>query len=154
LERVIAAAALAARAPAGSGPSQATDAELLSLRSRHPALIIQLVTLKELPGNRTVAMIGQQTLRAAKTGALLAAKPEVDLLLRLAGTTQITVAIREAGYGARGEKLLVAAGPADDVEVLERELALDRRYQVLRGEEIDADGLAMVERAALLGTRS
>jgi tRNA threonylcarbamoyladenosine modification (KEOPS) complex Cgi121 subunit len=145
LESVIAARA----APAG-----ATEVELLSLRGRHPCLIIQLVTLKEVPGNRTVAMIGQQTLRAARTDALLAAKPEVDLLLRLAGTTQIAVAIREAGYRARGEKLLVAAGPSEEVESLREELAEKGGYQVLKGEEIDADGLAMVERAAVLGTRS
>ena len=50
-----------------------------------------------------------------KTGALLAAKPEVDLLLRLAGTTQIALAIEEAGYRARGPMILVAAGPAHGV---------------------------------------
>ncbi|MDA4114832.1 MAG: KEOPS complex subunit Cgi121 [Thaumarchaeota archaeon] len=133
---------------------EAAEARLLSLRGRHPDLIIQLVTLKRLPGNRTVAMIGQQTLRAAKTGALLAAKPEVDLLLRLAGTTQIAVAIKEAGYQARGEKLLVAAGPALAVESLEAELAGDSGCEVLRGEEIGPEGLEMVERAAVLGTRS
>jgi tRNA threonylcarbamoyladenosine modification (KEOPS) complex Cgi121 subunit len=133
---------------------EAAEAGLLALRGRHPSLIIQLVTLKSLPGNRTVAMIGQQTLRAAKTGALLAAKPEVDLLLRLAGTTQIAVAIEEAGYRAKGEKLLVAAGPAREVESLEEELTGDPSYEVLRGEEIGPEGLAMVERAAVLGTRS
>ena len=141
---------LAARA----GPGKATEVELLSLRGRHPALIIQLVTLKRLPGNRTVAMIGQQTLRAARTGALLAARPEVDLLLRLAGTTQIAVAIREAGYRAKGEKLLVAAGPTEEVQSLGEELAGQGGYEVLKGGGIDADGLAMVERAAVLGTRS
>ena len=137
-----------------AGSAEATEDRLSSLRGRHPGLFIQLVTLKRLPGNRTVAMIGQQTLRAARTGALLAAKPEVDLLLRLAGTTQIAVAIKEAGYRAKGEKLLVAAGPSEEVESLEEELAGQNGYEVLKGEEIDADGLAMVERAAVLGTRS
>lgn len=139
---------------ARAGSAEATEDRLLSLRGRHPGLIIQLVTLKRLPGNRVVAMIGQQTLRAARTGALLAAKPEVDLLLRLAGTTQIAVAIKEAGYRAKGKKLLVAAGPSEEVESLEEELAEQKGYEVLKGEEIDADGLAMVERAAVLGTRS
>jgi tRNA threonylcarbamoyladenosine modification (KEOPS) complex Cgi121 subunit len=142
------------RVMAAKASPRATEWRLLSLRGRHPDLIIQLVTLKSIPGNRAVAMIGQQTLRAAKTGALLAAKPEVDLLLRLAGTTQIAVAIKEAGYRAKGEKLLVAAGPVGEVERLEEELAGDAGYEVLRGEEIDAEGLAMVERAAVLGTRS
>jgi tRNA threonylcarbamoyladenosine modification (KEOPS) complex Cgi121 subunit len=130
------------------------DAALTSLRKRHPGLIIQLVTLEKLPTSRAVAMIGQQTLRAAKTGALLAMRPEVDLLLRLAGTTQIEVAIRKAGYRARGNRLLVATGPAAKVQALSEELARDRRYKILEDEELDDAALALVEKAALLGTRS
>jgi len=130
------------------------DGELLSLRRRHPALIVQLVTLQEVPGGQTIRMIAQQTLRAMKTGALLAAKPEVDLLLRLAGTTQIALAIEEAGYKARGTMVLVAAGSARGVALLRRELAGNPVYEIIEGGEIDERGLAMVERAALLGTRS
>jgi tRNA threonylcarbamoyladenosine modification (KEOPS) complex Cgi121 subunit len=127
---------------------------LLSLRKRHPDLIIQLVRLKEVPESRIIAMIGQQTLRAAETGALLAAKPEVDLLLRLAGTTQIAMAIKESGYRATGEMLLVAAGPARRLSSLRKKLVADPSYKVLEGDTVSAPGLAMVERAALLGTRS
>ncbi|MGA2199015.1 MAG: KEOPS complex subunit Cgi121 [Nitrososphaerales archaeon] len=132
----------------------AAETELLTLRRRHPGLTIQLLTLEEIPGNRTISMIGRQTLRAAKTGALLAARPEVDLLLRLAGTTQIAVAIEKVGYKAKGKLLLVAAGPAGSVARLRKELVGDASYKVIEGEEIENDGLAMVERAALLGTRS
>ncbi len=132
----------------------AAETELLVLRRRHPGLIIQLLTLEEIPGNRTISMIGLQTLRAAKTGALLAAKPEVDLLLRLAGTTQIAVAIEKVGYKAKGKLLLVAAGTAGSVARLRKELVDNASYKVMEGEEIGNDGLAMVERAALLGTRS
>ena len=142
---------IAARAKLAPG---AANGELLSLRRRYPNLIVQLVSLERVPGNRAIAMIGQQTLRAAKTGAMLAAKPEVDLLLRLAGTAQIVRAIENAGYGARGTKLLVAAGPELDAGRLRRELAKSPDYVIMRGEDIDAEDLATVERAALLGTRS
>ena len=145
-------------APRGEAAS-----ELKRLRSLHPRLAIQLVSLTEVPGNRTVEMIGQQTMRASSSGALLASRPEVDLLLRLAGTTQISEAIERSGYGAEGKEeeegegrklLLVAVGSPRAVGGLRRALAADPRYVLLEGEEIDARGLAMVERAALLGTRS
>ncbi len=106
---------------------------LLSLRKRHPGLIVQLVSLKKVPESRTITMIGQQTLRAAETGALLAAKPEVDLLLRLAGTTQIALAIEESGYRAKGEMLLVAAGPPRRLSGLRKELVGDPIYSCARG---------------------
>ena len=53
---------LAAKARFGSGDAEGV---LLSLRKRHPDLIIQLVRLKKVPESRTIAMVGQQTLRAA-----------------------------------------------------------------------------------------
>ncbi len=142
---------VAARAKLSAGLA---DSELLAMRRRHPTLIVQLVTLKEIPGSQTINMIGQQTLRAMKTGALLAAKPEVDLLLRLAGTTQIALAIEEAGYRARGAMLLVAAGSARGVSGLRKELVGNPTYEIVERGGMDEKGLAMVERAALLGTRS
>jgi hypothetical protein len=141
-------------------PREEAASELKRLRSLHPRLAIQLVALSEVPGNRAVEMIGQQTLRASASGALLASRPEVDLLLRLAGTTQISEAIERSGYGAvgggeEGRKLmLVAAGAPRAVAGLERALAADPRYRRLEGTEIGPRGLAMVETAALLGTRS
>ncbi|MGD0637341.1 MAG: KEOPS complex subunit Cgi121 [Nitrososphaerales archaeon] len=134
--------------------SEDADGVLLSLRKRHRTIVIQLVRLRKVPESQAVQMIGQQTLRAAETGALLAAKPEVDLLLRLAGTTQISVAIKESGYRAKGELLLVAAGPARGLSRLRKDLVGDPVYELLEGETVSASGLGLVERAALLGTRS
>jgi tRNA threonylcarbamoyladenosine modification (KEOPS) complex Cgi121 subunit len=142
---------LAAKARIGSGDA---DRALLSLRKRHPSMIIQFVRLKKVPEGRAIQMIGQQTLRAAETGALLAAKPEVDLLLRLAGTTQISVAIEESGYRATGELLVVAAGPPGGLSRLRKELVGDPIYELLEGDRVSASGLGLIERAALLGTRS
>lgn len=135
---------------------EASEAErqLLRLRTSHRKLIIQLVSMKKPLGARAVRMIAAQTLRARKSGAMLAERPEVDLLLRLAGTNQIAVALRTHGYRAAGTKLLVATGPQDQVERLRSELTDDKAY-TLREEEdrLDEEGLSAVESAALLGTR-
>jgi tRNA threonylcarbamoyladenosine modification (KEOPS) complex Cgi121 subunit len=142
--------ALAAKARLAPGGG---DSELTAVRKRHPGLIIQLMTVDDPPGLRAVSMIGLQTLRAAKSGALLATKPEVDLLLRLSGTSQIAVAIQRSGYKASGEKLLVAVGDPRRVGRLGRELAKDKRYEMLDDGEPSSRDLKLVERAALLGTR-
>jgi tRNA threonylcarbamoyladenosine modification (KEOPS) complex Cgi121 subunit len=143
--------AVAARAELAPGDA---ERELLRLRSTHHRLIIQMVGMKRMPSSRAVLMIAAQTLRAVDTDSLLAAKPEVDLLLRLAGTSQITVALRKHGYMAEGAKMLVAAGPKRDVERLRRELSGSTSYRVLESEEMDEEDLNMVEVAALLGTRT
>ena len=133
--------------------SREGEVELLTLRKRHPGLYIQLLTMARIPARQAIAMVGQQSLRAAKTGALLATKPEVDLLLRMSGTTQIAVAIQRSGYRARGKKVLVAVGPRGGLERLRKQLSGDPGYDILEEGEMGAEDLAFVEKAALLGTR-
>jgi tRNA threonylcarbamoyladenosine modification (KEOPS) complex Cgi121 subunit len=55
-------------------------------------------------------MLAAQTLQAEASGSLLARSPEMDFLLRLAGTTQISRAIREKGSSKGKPFLLVVAG--------------------------------------------
>jgi tRNA threonylcarbamoyladenosine modification (KEOPS) complex Cgi121 subunit len=133
------------------------DKELRNLREENPGLVIQLLAMKKRPNTRAVEMVAAQTLRARETGAMIAAKPEVDLLLRLAGTAQISQAIEKSGYKAEGRRFLVAAGLDEGIDRLEKSLsggARADRYSLLPEDELDADGAAMVERAALLGTRN
>jgi len=133
------------------------DAELSRLREENRPLVIQLVSMKRRPNVRAVEMIAAQTLRAKEKKAMIATKPEVDILLRLAGTTQISEAIERAGYRAEGTKFLIAAGGEKWVRRLESCLAQGarrRRYTILKGDELDARAAATVERAALLGTRN
>lgn len=99
-------------------------------------------------------MIAMQTLRARQTGALLAERPEVDLLLRLAGTNQITEALKTHGYKGPGTKLLVAAGPRDQVDTLRKELSDDDACRVREEDEPSEEDFYAVESAALLGTRT
>lgn len=140
-------------AEAKLAPEEA-ERELLRLRSSHPGLIIQLASVERLPSARAVLMIAAQTLRAVGTDSLLAAKPEVDLLLRLAGTSQITLALKKNGYRSGGTMMLVAAGPDKDLGRLEKELSKNRSYVLREAGEMDEEGRDMVEVAALLGTRT
>jgi tRNA threonylcarbamoyladenosine modification (KEOPS) complex Cgi121 subunit len=133
--------------------SAGAEAELLRLRREHPDLVVQMASVKKLPPAKSVRMIAEQTLRAKETHALLASRPEVDLLLRLAGTSQISVAIRTSGHQAPGRKLLVAAGTAAGTAKLEKTLRSDKRYSIIEGDEMGKEGIMMVEKAALLGTR-
>ena len=94
-----------------------------------------------------VEMLAAQTLRALRTGSLLARRPEMDFLLRLAGTTQISKAIRLSGSNAGRPFLLVVAGSKKPKAV--SELAgteLPRR-------ELSKAELERVEAAALLGVQ-
>ena len=128
----------------------------MALRSRYPGLVIQIVSLARLPTPWALRMMAAQTLRARKTNSLLAAKPEVDLLLRVAGTSQISEAMEKSGYKARGRRLLIATGREEDLKALMRDLSKMPSYSVRedRRERPDQYDMHLVERAALLGTRT
>jgi len=94
-----------------------------------------------------VEMLVAQTLQAEASGSLLAKTPEMDLLLRLAGTTQISRAIREKGSSPGKPFLLVVGGRTRPAEV-----------RGLSGLELPRKGLTKselqrVERAALLSAQ-
>ncbi len=119
-----------------------------------PRLTIQLVTFGKVPNGRMLELIGNQTITALAEKSLLASKPEVDLLLRVAGTTQIEAALRLVGYRGNGKKVLVAIGDG-------RVLARLRRHCIthvpgatpLGKSPLSRQELEKVEVAALLATR-
>jgi len=131
------------------------DQLLAEKRSEHPNAIIQVIGTRSAPNARMVEMVAAQTLMAVKSGAKLAERPELDLLLRLAGTRQIGEAIRRVGYKAKGKRLfLVAASETDGgLSRLRKEIAKDRRFVVVRGKELASGDLEKVEAAALLAIR-
>ena len=94
-----------------------------------------------------VEMLAAQTLRAQAQGSLLARRPEVDFILRMAGTTQISQAIRQKGAHRGRPFLLVVAGSSDPRGVGGRGASrLPRR-------ELTRDELGRIEEAALLSTK-
>jgi tRNA threonylcarbamoyladenosine modification (KEOPS) complex Cgi121 subunit len=83
------------------------------LASLNPGSLVQTANGGSAENEFFVEMLAAQTLRAGTTGGLLAKKPEIDFLLRLAGTTQISEAIRWHGSATGSPFLLVAAGPME-----------------------------------------
>ena len=133
-------------------PEKEDELFLKRLRAQFPKLSIQLLSLRHLPNARRIEMIAKQMIRSKKRGSLLAARPELDLLLRLAGTTQISEAIGKIGYKCSGRKILVAVGTPRDLLKLEKLAEEDREtYKRSRGTELSSADFEAIEEAALLG---
>ena len=117
------------------------------LASANPGALVLAAKAGSVRNAFFVEMLAAQTFRAESSGSLLANKPEIDLLLRLAGTTQISRAIKEHGTHPGARSLLVVA---DSKAVKSPKqlsgLELPRR-QMTRPE------LMKVERAALLNAQ-
>src|SRR2546425_11549133 len=118
------------------------------LTKSFPDLLFQLVDARSGSNERFVRLVTAQTLKASGDGALLARKPEVDLLLRLARTTQISEALARVGY-KRGEKrILIAAGKKEEVgRLVASGISEGRR---LPSVELSESEWGRVEEAAIL----
>jgi tRNA threonylcarbamoyladenosine modification (KEOPS) complex Cgi121 subunit len=119
----------------------------LALGSANPGALVQTVKSTASRNERFIEMIAAQTLQAASSGSLLAKRQEIDFMLRLAGTTQISRAIK--GQGVKGDApfLVVVASrtPVKGTRDLEK-TELPRR-------ELSAADLIRVEKAALLNAK-
>src|SRR5271157_839669 len=130
----------------GVDPEEAKSA----LLRRHPRLLVQAVKTESASNEFFVEMICAQTLGAAESGALLARKAGIALLLRLAGTTQISAAISKLGVKKGSPFLLIAAGEGAQMKTIRTPASWKR---LPRGELHRAE-LQRVEQAALLNAAS
>jgi tRNA threonylcarbamoyladenosine modification (KEOPS) complex Cgi121 subunit len=115
------------------------------IRKRHPGFLVQTARAEPGVNGRFIKMIAAQTLNASDTGNLLAKRPEIDFLLRLAGTTQISRAIGKSGSRKGEGFVLVVANakkPVPQLKVGDAKQVPDRG---LTGRELEK-----VEDAALL----
>lgn len=113
----------------------------------NPGSLVQVARAGAASNELLVEMLAAQTLRAESSGSMLAKKPEVDLLLRIAGTTQISAAIE--GYGAaKGKRFLAINAGREALAVPEGfgESELPRK-------SLTKSELLRVERAALLNAQ-
>ena len=94
-----------------------------------------------------VEMLVAQTLQAESSGSLLAKSPEMDFLLRLAGTTQVARAIREKGSLVGKPFLLVVAGRTRPARIR------GNSGRELPRKELSKSELLRVEKAALLNAQ-
>jgi len=113
------------------------------LAAANPGSIVQAVQDGSITNGALVQMLAAQTFQAERSGTLLAKKPEVDLLLRLAGTTQIAKAIRERGAKPGASFLLIVASRSGIV-------GIPGLLQELPRSQLSDGDLARIERAALL----
>ena len=126
-------------------PREASSQDLKRrLADANPGSMVQAAKEELLRNESFVELLAAQTLQAESSGGLLANKPEIDFLLRLAGTTQISRAIRDAGAKSGDQFVLVVAGRS-----------VVRRPSGFGGKELPRLGLtdselARIEKAALL----
>lgn len=99
-----------------AGPQYLDD-----LRAAFPKLTIQAVSKRYVLSRSHVQKILAVSLHAKRRNIMLSKKLETDILMRFAGTGQISRAISRAGIGT-GEFLIIAIGPR---------ALLDRLYHAL-----------------------
>lgn len=114
------------------------------LAIKNPDALVQTVKAGDLGNEFFLEMLAAQTLRAQTSGALLAKKPEVDLLLRLAGTAQISKAISRDG-SREGDPFVAIVAGRKKVIAPSAFAPFELERKELSKKELD-----MVERAALL----
>jgi len=95
---------------------------LKELRSNYPHLILQALHFQFILGVNHVKKILAISLYAEKHKALLSKKIEVDILLRFAGTTQISRAIKTAGRKSNKDFFIIAIGKKSTLDKLHSEL--------------------------------
>ena len=129
---------------------------LTKLRKENPMVVIQVFAAGSDPNAAAVEMVAAQTLTAVKSGATLAERPELDLLLRLAGTRQIGEAFRRVGYKSGGKRLFLVAASQGSGEAMLRladGLSKDGSFKELAKKKLGKADFQMVESAALLAVR-
>lgn len=139
-----------------SVPPDEVEDLLAKVRKRAPGVVIQIIGATRAPNPSAVEMIAAQTLTAAKSGATLAERPELDLLLRLAGTRQIGEAFLRVGYKSIGKRFFMVAaseGSGAALARLSKPFARDKRFKEVAKKELAKSDLDQVERAALLAAR-
>ena len=124
--------------------SASPDEAKKEFASLNPGSIVQTGSAESAKNEFFVEMLAAQTLRAGSVGGLLAKKPEMDFLLRLAGTTQISRAIKQYGSTKGVPFLLVVAGP--------REIRESRSFKAMElpRRKLSKKELDRIEGAALL----
>lgn len=92
------------------------------LRKKFPSLKIQAVSSKFILNSSHLKKILTISLEAQKRKILLSEKLETDILLRIAGTTQISQAINDTGIKPGLNIIILALGKKGSLEILYSEI--------------------------------
>ena len=114
------------------------------LRRSCPDALIQSTRVEAVSNPRFAELVAAQTFASLESGQLLANKPEMDLLLRLARTAQISQAIQRVG-ARRGEPFLAIV-----VSRGKRIAIAEPPGEPLTSKDLSEEELDRVEEAALL----
>lgn len=117
---------------------------MAAARMPNARYLVQCVNTRAGRNLGFLEMIAAQTLSALRTGNLLAKKPEVDFLMRVAGNAQIKQAIDRAG-AKKGERFLLVVFSERDFKFRKR-----RGWSSLAKSGPRKSDLERVEQAALL----
>lgn len=128
-------------------PPPAAEKLRLDLTSRYPGWLVQTLSAGSASNGALIEMIAAQTVYSMAAGALIAKRPEVDMLMRFAGTDQIAEALAKVGATGGDPYVLVVAhagleGPAWVPPDCARELPKRR---------LNSREISRIEVAALLG---
>ena len=118
-----------------------------ALASANPGALVQAVKPTTAKNGKFIEMIAAQTLLADASGSLLAKRLEIDFILRLAGTTQISEAIRDQGVKPGAPFMVVVASRAP----IKGTRSLAKSELPVR--ELSFAELGRVEKAALLSAK-
>jgi tRNA threonylcarbamoyladenosine modification (KEOPS) complex Cgi121 subunit len=122
------------------------DALRKQLGANNPGLIVQVAKHGAASNEFCIEMIAAQTGRAAANQNLLARKEEIDLLLRLAGTTQISVAIGRLAPKKGEPFLLIMSGKKERLDRVKP----PRGWTRLSRSPLSREDYERIESAALL----
>ena len=96
---------------------------LQKIRQKFPKLTIQSISSNYILNKSHVKKIIKLSLSAKKKNNLLAKKLETDILLRFAGTTQISQAISNLGSKKNHNFVIIAIGRKSDLDLLLDEIS-------------------------------
>lgn len=101
-----------------------TDSFIRSIRAVNARVAIQAVDASFVADKEHILSVLQQSLQARKKGTMLSNRIEIDILLRLACTNQITKALNDLGLqDGINNVLIIALGKLTDLKILKKYLA-------------------------------
>jgi len=108
---------------------QDTDGFIRSIRAINNRVAMQAINADFAAGKEQVLSILQQSLQAKKRGTMLSKRIEIDILLRLACTNQISKALDDIGLkDGINNVLIIAIGKISDLKAVQKHLA--RNYKL------------------------
>ena len=129
-------------------PDSAPERMKERVKAKVPSALVQVTSSRAARNERLVEMLAEQTYRSGQTGALLARSAEMDLLLRLAGTTQIEDAILRCGAKDGERNLLIVRCRHGEMKRIEATVL--KGLVRLPSKALVKKELEVVERGALL----